>query len=106
MLSIPTGLSRKGRQAAQAILKRLKDDENTDTGGCKTFYSPQEWKDRNENYGTESLLIVVHDGGDLVPYFNLDYMCYDMEEKMQSALRTVGCYAEVCTGWYTAIYEG
>jgi len=73
-------------------------------GGCKAFYSPDAWEARGEKYGLNSLLIVVHDGGDLAPWFNLDYQCYDLYEKLQAELAEVNMYAESCTCWYSAIY--
>ena len=105
---IPKGLSRKGRKAA-ALLKKLAKKhfgEKTSGGGCRAFYTPQEWKDRGERYGTDSLLVVVHDGGDMAPMLNMDYCCYDLHDEVWKALQEIGVYAECCTGWDTAIYEG
>jgi hypothetical protein len=75
-----------------------------DNGGCRTFYTPEEWADRGEEYGCSSLLIVVHDGGDFAPYFNYAYEAYGSMEKMVEALGPLGVYAEQCTGWYTSIH--
>ena len=63
---MPEGLSPKGEAAYDAIMACLKKHEATNTGGCRVFYSPQEWAERKETYGTKAELIVVHDGGDLV----------------------------------------
>ena len=101
---MPEGLSAKGRVAAEAILTLLKRDEATHTGGCKMFYSPEEWKARGEAYGIGSLLIVCHDGGDHAGYFNWDYENYEAVAAMNAALGAVGCYVESCTCWYSAIY--
>lgn len=79
--------------------------EGASGGGCKAFYTPKEWKEKGEKYGTNSKLILVHDGGELAPYFNYDYECYGMIEKMDKALKEIGYYAESCTCWYTAIYK-
>lgn len=103
-LTVPTGLTRKGRTAAKAILAFLKERKADNTGGCRAFYTPDEWAERGETYGTESLLVVVHDGGDHAPYFNLDYCAYEAWEAMNAHLRKHGVYAEQCTCWYTAIY--
>lgn len=73
-------------------------------GGCKAFYTPDEWLDRGEDYGTHSKLIVCHDGGDLLPYFSYDGTDYGRNERMVEALEKLGYYAEQCTCWYTAIY--
>jgi len=59
---------------------------------------------RGESYGRDSLLVVVHDGGEVAPYFNLDYCQHGSWEAMDAHLRKHGVYAESCTSWYTAIY--
>lgn len=107
----PAGLSALGEKAYEAIMAVLKEHKATYTGGCKTFYSPAEWKERGEEYGIESELIVVYDGGDVRPFFSMD-ACYEIPssnryatyEKMQAALEKVGAYFEECTGWYAAVY--
>ena len=73
-------------------------------GGCKAFYTPDEWLDRGEDYGIRSKLIVCHDGGDLLPYFSYDGTGYGRNERMVEALEKLGYYAEQCTCWYTTIY--
>ena len=101
-------LKGKGKKAAELILKTARshfEGVEISGGGCKAFYTAKEWKDRGENYGTSAVLIIVHDGGDLTPFFNLDYGSYKAQESMMAALDTLGLYSEMCTGWYTAIYE-
>jgi len=56
-IKIPTGLNDLARKTAQTILETIGPE--IDTGGCRLFYSPQEWKERGEEYGLKSLLIVV-----------------------------------------------
>jgi len=108
--AIPQGLSEKGRHVAQVIASFIKKKEKerwgreASTGGCRTFYSPQEWAARGEPYGTGSLLIVVYDGGDVKPYFNMDHGWHRVEE-MNDELRKVGVFAEPATCWYGSIYE-
>jgi hypothetical protein len=101
---IPDGLSAKGRKAAETLVKLA--GKGADGGGCRAFYTPEEWADRGEQYGLKSLLIICHDGGDLAPFLNWDYCAYAKTEKAITALSEHGVYAEQCTGWYTAIYEG
>ena len=102
---IPDDLCDTGKLLAKKILE-VADDPNDciSGGGCRAFYSPKEWEARGELYGKNSLLIVVHDGGDLAPYFNYDYECQNAVEKMDEALSQLGAHAEQCTSWYTAIY--
>jgi len=68
------------------------------------FFTPQLWQARDEEYGTDSLLIVVHDGGEWAPYFNHDYGAWERMKDLQDYLLARGLYAEQCTGWYSAIY--
>lgn len=106
-LEMPNGISARGRLAHRVICEVMHECEGDDiyTGGCKTFYSPEEWIARGEEYGRESELVIVHDGGEVAKYFNLDYECYDLEQRMQKELAAHGLYAEPCTSWYTAIYK-
>lgn len=100
-------LKGKTKKVAELIKLHAADFYNRppDGGGCRTFWTPKEWKDRGEQYGTEAVLIVVHDGGDMAPFFNYDYQCYSAIDALNEKLRGVGYYAEQCTSWYTAIYE-
>ena len=104
MNEIPDGLTKVGNAAAKKILEVAKK-YGDNSGGCKTFYSPGEWRDRGEQYGRDSELIIVHDGGDFSYYFNMDKCAYDLYENMCDELTTIGVYAEQCTSWYTAIYK-
>lgn len=98
-------LSGEARLLAEYVLKemtKLNGGAQPDTGGCRTFYSPQEWQARGEKYGLESVLIVCHDGGDVASFFDGNYI---RMESMQEALERVGYWAQPCTSWYTAIYR-
>jgi len=101
----PEGLSAKGKKAMGIILRVAKSLEMSYTGGCTPFYSPQEWKERGEKYGRESLLIVCHDGGDLEAFFSPYEALDSFAEELRAALEAEGFFFENCTGWYTAIYE-
>ena len=104
-LAEPDGLNEKGREAWQVIVAFLKRHDMTFTGGCKAFYSPEDWKARGESYGLKSKLIICHDGGMLYEIFNLDAENYGLNEQMNQALEAVGLYYESCTTWYSAVYE-
>jgi len=103
-LEKPTGLSKQGEAAYEAIMGCLGKHGLTDTGGCKAFYSPQQWKERGEDYGTESVLVVVHDGGAHAPCFSYDYQAYALIDEMAEVLKAHGLFVEQCTGWYSAVY--
>ena len=101
-------LDGKAKKIADGIVKWLTDRYGAapDGGGCKVFYTPQEWKTRGESYGTESILVLVHDGGDLYPV--CDYNCGNyktMDEFRVFLEREFGVYTEQCTSWYSAVYE-
>lgn len=101
-LKVPEGLSDLGKKAAEAVLATTGAESG---GGCRAFYTPEEWAARGEKYGTGSVLVVVHDGGDLAPSFNMDHCAYESMERVRKALEPLGLYAEQCTSWYSAIYK-
>jgi hypothetical protein len=99
-------LSGEALKIASAISEMIKDDKGEDPhgGGCTAFYTPEHWRERGENYGTDSVLILCHDGGDLALYCNLDYAYYRGQERMNSCLKNLGYWVESCTCWYSAVY--
>lgn len=99
---IPFGASAEVLKAIKTIVKTAGPKAVT---GQQTFYSPEEWAARGEKFGTGSLLVIVHDGGDLAKFFNYDYTDYKSIEKMDKSLAAVGLRAEQCTCWYSAIYR-
>lgn len=112
-LAMPEGLSPRGEKAYRAIMKFLKARGLTGTQGCKVFYSPEEWKERGEQYGTESVLVVVYDGADARRCFSMDACyerarpgtnCYEPFEALQEELGKLDMYSQECTGWYSAVY--
>ena len=105
-LERPEGLSKAGNDAYDKIIAYLEEKNLTNSGGCKTFYSPKEWEERGEDYGTDSELIVVHDGGDPGMAFSYDRECYETLDGMIDALKPLNVYPEQCTCWYSAIYKG
>jgi hypothetical protein len=108
----PEGLDETGERAYEVVAAFLKARGMAYTGGCRVFYSPKEWCERGEQYGKKAALIVAHDGGEHARAFSFD-AChvygraeeYEPWESMQDALGEVGCFAEQCTCWYTAIYS-
>lgn len=109
---IPEGLCPKGKKAAEAIVRMVELDAQRVgrapyTGGCRAFYSPKEWEEKGNQYGQGALLIVVHDGGDLAPFFNQDYGDWvRFDRQTRTILRVGGVYTQSCTSWHSAIYEG
>lgn len=101
---MPADLTETGKRAYGLILDFLKENHLQFAGGCKTFYSPDEWKSRGESYGRDSQLIVVYDGGDVGNAFSFDMENYDMVEKLRVRLADAGLFSEQCTTWYSAVY--
>lgn len=106
--AIPTGLSRKARKLAHAIVK-LANKRDWSSGGQKVFWSPKEWKNKGEPYGCGSELIILHEGGDHAPFFSLDYSSYagsyDQYEEQSKFLQSHGFWIEGLYTWSSAIYE-
>jgi hypothetical protein len=93
----PGGLSELGEKAYSVISEYLVEKGRTYTGGCDPFYSPTEWRERGERFGTESELVVVYDGGDL--------QGISWDEELVRRLKAVGLFFEDCTSWYAAVYR-
>jgi len=99
---IPGDLCPRAEKAAEAIVRLLGPDASG--GGCRAFYSPEEWRERGETYGRKSLLVLVHDGGDLARHCNYDYGDYKAVERLAETLKPFDLYVEACTSWYSAVY--
>ena len=99
-------LSGKAREIADSIVALLTErlEGPPDGGGCRAFYSTKEWKERGEEYGSTSVLVLVHDGGDLAMYCNWDYDCPTAVEALRVRLEKLGYYVEQCTSFYSAVY--
>lgn len=73
------------------------------------IYSPKEWQDRGEKYGTGSELIITYEGSTAAPFFSLDYSyeigSYKMYEEMRKFLADLGYYSEEGTSWFSVVYE-
>ena len=97
-------------QNAKNALMEVRDfagslwDRPAATGGCKAFYSPQEWRDKGWIVNDKVLCVVCHDGGDLAPLFNLDYQDYKAYDKMDRIFRARGIYAEAISATHTHIH--
>jgi hypothetical protein len=104
-------LTPKQRKIANAVIKATHGvwGEDADGGGCRAFYTPQEWRDRGESYGTNSELVICHDGGSLwyMLDWNSDLNCGTGRgvEAIGEALRPLGYYVEQCCSWYSAVYK-
>ena len=99
---IPENLPELGRRAAEAIFNFCHRHDCHYTGGCRVFYSPVEWRSRQEPYHS-NLLIVCHDGGEHKRAVTLDGEDYDTYEQLKQELSDIGVYLQQCTTWYSAV---
>lgn len=74
-----------------------------DTNGCRTFYTPDEWRDREEKYCLGADLIIVHYSGDLCRLLSRE----DTQSSgiLNDLLREEGYYLEAGTNWYHGLYR-
>jgi len=89
---------------ARQVVKKFCKLKGIDISTGGELYTPKEWRERGERWGTTSKLVITHDGGDFAPYLNLDYGCYKLFDEMVEFFSKHGYYAELCTGWYSAVY--
>lgn len=95
---IPEGLTHAGFNAAVTLRQQAVQQGLVNAGGCKVFYSPQEWRERGEQYGTESELVVVYDGSDA------RYLA-EFNPTVEEVLARLNLFVECCTHWYAAVYK-
>jgi hypothetical protein len=88
--------------SVKKLVENFAKENGLDLASGGGFKESKNW---DGEFGQESLGIVIHDGGDMAPYINLDYECYSLEEKFTRFLSKHGLYHEPCTCWYTAIYK-
>lgn len=100
-------LDGRAREIADGIAQWLADyiGHAPSGGGCKAFFSPEDWAARGERYGHLSELVLVHDGGDLAPFCNPDYGHLKASDAFSEFLSDrFGVFVEPCTGFYSAVY--
>nr|WP_296774217.1 hypothetical protein [Rhodococcus sp. (in: high G+C Gram-positive bacteria)] len=102
---IPDELSERGTSVARLICDFLVERGLEEHGGGGKFYSPAEWKARDERYGTDSLLVITHDGGDHAAAFNPDYEDYALMQALSTRLADSNVFVEQCTSWYSAVHD-
>ncbi|WP_422626945.1 hypothetical protein [Rhodococcus sp. (in: high G+C Gram-positive bacteria)] len=103
--NVPDGLNPLGKTVAETIRKFFVDQQIDRHDGGGSFYSPQEWADRDEEYGLGSLLVITHDGGSHAVAFDPEYHGSGVQESFRKELSAIGVYVENCTSWYSAVYK-
>lgn len=100
---IQQGMTSEQRKVRAVVMRTM--GSKAYSGGCRAFYTPEEWKAKGERFGTESVLVLVHDGGTLASFCNWDYCETDRVERLQRNLREAGYFIEQCTTWFSAVYK-
>lgn len=102
----PPGLNEQQLAAYTAVMQYLTDRDLLWSGGQHVFKSPAQWSERNEEFGLDSLLIVLHDGGQHRPAFYVYEGIFErpLRAGMDGHLRSQGFRIVNCTCWYSAIY--
>jgi hypothetical protein len=82
------------------IVKRFITRHRLNTNGCKTFYTPSEWKYRKEELCQNALLNIVYDGSDVK-----QIVLGRLQQKFKDYLAEHGYYLEQGLHWYCGIYK-
>jgi hypothetical protein len=108
-LRLPRGLSRKGRQAAQAVLAAVRTVIRApDCGGCTAFRSGADWTRRGWGDYRRARLVVIFEGGDLfqlLSYQEGTGISRRVRVEMDNRLQALGLWFEDINSWSLAIYE-
>lgn len=78
--------------------------EKNELVGDAFFCSPKVWRERGEEYGTTSDLLLVYDGSYLYDILNM----YDGDifyESIWNICQKHDYFFELCTSWYCAFYK-
>jgi hypothetical protein len=89
--------------AYEAIATVLTRYKATYTGGCRAFFTPDEWTALGNRAAPGALLVVVYDGGSLPDFFRLGVNAR-RHNAMSRALAAAGVYAEEVNGCHSTIY--
>ena len=106
--AIPQDLTEIANEAAQIIRRFCKSHDLQ--AGQRVFYSPDEWAARGEEYGTNSLLIVIHEASEAGIALSMDGAYemnrgnYDLYEALRKELEKKHVYLEQATRWYSCLY--
>lgn len=104
-VALPLDLGIEGQRAWEVIIAQMRRFRTKFyTGGCRAFFSADEWtKKLGNRYGRGAELIVVYDGGSLPDFFRLG----ENENRytaMRDALREVDLYSEELTYCSSSIH--
>lgn len=116
-LGKPFGLTPAGELAYATILEVLTGNQVTGTNGRKVFYAPEQWAKTGSKVSLGAILIVVYEGSNLAPHFNIDVCSeryrmhppeirFETYEEMRKALKSKGFRFVDSLGYFSTVYEG
>jgi hypothetical protein len=82
------------------VVKRFITKHKLNTNGCKTFYTPLEWKYRKEECCQDAVLNLVYDGSEVK-----EIVFGRLQQKFKDYLAEHGYYLEEGLHWYCGIYK-
>tara|TARA_B100000424_G_scaffold199881_1_gene156999 strand:+ start:2840 stop:3196 length:357 start_codon:yes stop_codon:yes gene_type:complete len=103
--TMKTKIMPKSHLGINQLIEDIAGQYSGDNVETPITYTPAQWKARGEQYGLKSECIIIHDGGEYGPFFDLDCGHYEAHDFMQNELSKHGLYFETCTTWYSAIYK-
>jgi len=89
--AIPDSIPENVKDFFRQLRNSMRESGDEWTGGCKAFYSPEEWVDP---VSSGYLAIVCHDGGSVAPRFNLNYERIKLYDEVDHMLRHRGLWRE------------
>jgi hypothetical protein len=95
-IEVPEDLCPKGQAAAQAIVDLMIRTQNTETCGCRAFYSPKDW---NQTLHPGVVLVLVYDGGDLANLVDT------RQDLLTRELDKLELGFEPYSNWYGVVYS-
>lgn len=98
-------LKGRAKRIAKAIAEQVtKDWERAPSGGgCTAFYTPKDWAARGERaLHKDTVLVLVHDGGDLATYFG-DDPWVEGRDAMTATIEKLGYRVEHGASWYSVV---
>lgn len=104
---IPATLGTEGNRIAREFRALVaKTYENPSGGGCDAFRDPYF---QSGFEGVEkpqgAVLAIVYDGGDIAPFLNPSYECYELVDKAYEFFNTRGYVCEPHLHWWAWVFK-
>ena len=100
-------LSGKAQKFANDICKMIAKKNKAEPcgGGCKAFYTPDEFRRKAHRVPDEAILVLCYDGGDLRYYCNWSYADRTTTKKFNALLEKHGLKSENVDTVIDYVYE-